>query len=179
MPAFLRRSSPKGFSLKLTAIFFIAFATIFAQGITNYLTPGVARVGAKLACRCSGCKNTVGDCPMLRCDYTDPMRHRIFDMQAKGMSDSAIVSTIVREEGVAALAGQQPLGLWVWLMPGFALAVGFWIYSRYVRRNRKQPEPLTPVDQAIIDRFQTQIDRELDESPAATHASAKEGSERK
>ena len=170
MPVFPRRSS-----LKLAAFFFIALATIFAQGITNYLTPGVARVGAKLACRCSGCKNTVGDCPMLRCDYTDPLRHRIYDMQAKGMSDSAIVGTIVREEGVAALSGQPPLGLFVWLMPGIALAIGFLIYSRFIRRNRKQPEPLTAGDQAIIDRFQTQIDRELDESPAST----KEGSERK
>lgn len=174
MPAFLRRSS-----LKLAAVFFIGLATIFSQGITNYLTPGVARVGAKLACRCSGCKNTVGDCPMLRCDYTDPLRHRIFDMQAKGMSDSAIVATIVREQGVAALSGQQPLGLLVWLMPGIALAIGFLIYSRYVRRNRKQPEPLTAGDQAIIDRFQTQIDRELDESPAPAPASTKDGGERK
>lgn len=170
MRASLRRSS-----LKLTAVFSLGFATIFAQGITNYLTPGVARVGAKLACRCSGCKNTVGDCPMLRCDYTDPLRHRIFDMQAKGMTDSAIVQTIVREQGVAALAGQQPLGILVWLMPGIALGIGFLIYSQFVRRNRKQPEALTPIDQAIIDRFQAQIDRELDESPAPT----KEGGERK
>ncbi len=80
---------------------------------------------------------------------------------------------------MAALAGQQPLGIMVWLMPGIALAIGFLIYSRYVRRNRKQPEPLTPVDQAIIDRFRTQIDRELDESPAPAPTSAKEGSERK
>lgn len=179
MQASPRRSSSKGSSLKLTAIFFVALASIFAQGITNYLTPAVARVGAKLACRCSGCKNTVGDCPMLRCDYSDPMRHRIYDMQAKGMSDSTIVSTIVREEGVAALAGQQPLGLWVWLMPGFALGIGFWIYSRYVRRNRKQPEALTAGDQAIIDRFQAQIDRELDESPAPTPTSMKDGGKQK
>jgi len=96
-------------------------------------------------------------------------------MQAKGMTDSAIVQTIVREQGIAALAGQQPLGILVWLMPGIALAIGFLIYSRYVRRNRKQPEALTPVDQAIIDRFQAQIDRELDESPAP----AKEGGKRK
>jgi cytochrome c-type biogenesis protein CcmH/NrfF len=170
LPVSLRRSS-----LKLTTIFFLAFATIFAQGLTNYLTPGVARVGAKLACRCSGCKNTVGDCPMLRCDYSDPLRHRIYEMQAKGMSDSAIVQTVVREQGVAALSGQPPLGILVWLMPGIALAIGFLIYSRWVRRNRKQPEALTPVDQAIIDRFQAQIDRELDESPSP----AKEGGERK
>lgn len=170
MPASLRRSS-----LKLAAVSVLALATLFAQGITNYLTPGVARIGARLACKCGGCKNTVGDCPMLRCDYTDPLRHRIYDMQAKGLSDSAIVNTIVREEGATALSGQQPLGILVWLMPGIALGIGFLIYSRWVRRNRKQPEALTPADEAIIERFRTQIDRELGDSPAP----AAEGGERK
>ena len=54
--------------------------------------------------------------------------------------------------------------LFVWVMPGIALLIGFFIYTAYVRRNRKAPAPLTPVDQALIDRFQTQIDRELGES---------------
>jgi cytochrome c-type biogenesis protein CcmH/NrfF len=54
--------------------------------------------------------------------------------------------------------------LFVWLMPGIALLIGFWIYSAYVRRNRKAAAPITPVDQALIDRFQKQIDGELDES---------------
>jgi cytochrome c-type biogenesis protein CcmH len=169
---------PQRFSLKLTAIFFIALATIFAQGITNFLTPDVARVGSKLACRCGGCKNTVGDCPMLRCDYTDPLRRRIFAMQARGMSDSAIIGTIVQERGEAALAGQQPLGILVWLTPAIALAIGFLIYSRYVRRNRRAPEPLTAGDQAMIDRFRAQIDRETDDSPASP-LDGKGGSERK
>lgn len=125
------------------------------------------RVGDKLACRCGGCRNTVGNCPMLHCDSADPMRHRIYGMQAKGMSDKAIVSAIVREQGIVALASPPGEGfgpMITWVMPGVMLLIGFWIYSTYVRRNRKQPDMLTPVDQAVIDRFHAQIDRELGEA---------------
>lgn len=158
---------PRRYSLKLVAAFLFAVAALVAQDPTSYLTPNVTRVGDKLACRCGGCRNTVGNCPMLRCGFSDPMRHRIYNMQSKGMSDSQIVNTIVREQGIVALASPPGEGLGpiiTWVMPGIALLIGFFIWSQYVRRNRKEPEALTPADQAIIDRFQSQIDRELDES---------------
>ena len=159
MLARLQRSN-----LKLVAAFSITLASLMAQDITNYLTPDVARVGMRLACRCGGCKNTIGDCPMLHCGSADPKRHRIFEMKQRGVSDDEIVNTFVREEGVLALSGPLHHELFVWLMPGIALLIGFFIYTAYVRRNRKVSAPLTPVDQALIDRFQTQIDRELGES---------------
>ena len=165
---------PRRYSLKLVAAFLFTVAALIAQDPTSYLTPNVTRVGDKLACRCSGCRNTVGNCPMLRCESADPMRRRIYSMQSKGMSDSEIINTIVREQGIVALASPPGEGLGpivTWVMPAVALAIGFLIWSQYVRRNRKAPEPLTPVDQAIIDRFRTQIDRELDE-PSET---AKDG----
>jgi cytochrome c-type biogenesis protein CcmH/NrfF len=151
-------------NLKLVAAFFLVLASLLAQDITNYLTPDVARVGMRLACRCGGCKNTVGDCPMLYCGSADPKRHRIFEMKQRGISDDEIVNIIVREEGVLALSGPLHHELFVWLMPGVALLIGFFIYSAYVRRNRKAAAPLTPVDEALIDRFRPQIDSELDES---------------
>jgi cytochrome c-type biogenesis protein CcmH/NrfF len=165
-------------NLKLLAAFLLALAALVAQDPTSYLTPDVTRVGGKLACRCGGCRNTVGNCPMLRCDSADPMRRRIYSMKARGMSDGDIVNTIVREQGIVALASPPAQGfgpLITWVMPGIALLGGFFIYSWYVRRNRKEPEPLTPGDQAIIDRFRAQIDRELDESPA----SEKDGASKK
>jgi cytochrome c-type biogenesis protein CcmH/NrfF len=151
-------------NLKLAAAFLLTLASLLAQDITNYLTPDVARVGMRLACRCGGCKNTVGDCPMLHCGSADPKRRRIFEMKQRGISDDEIVNAIVREEGAVALSGPLPHEFFVWMMPGLALLIGFFIYSAYVRRNRKAPAPLTPVDEALIDRFRPQIDRELDES---------------
>lgn len=103
------------------------------------------------------------------------MRRRIFEMKARGMSDDEVVNKIVREQGIVALASPpaQGFALLTWIMPPFALLIGFLIYSWYVRRNRKEPERLSPTDQAVIDRFRAQIERELDEprSDSAAHRS--------
>ncbi len=160
--------NPRLFSLKIVLAFFGVLTAVFAQDPTSYLTPDVLRVGSRLACRCAGCRNTVGDCPMLHCGSSDPIRRRIFEMQKQGMSDDAIVNTFVKEEGIVALATPPTHGLGpiiTWMGPGIALLLGFLVYSWYIRRNRKQPTPLMPVDQAVLDRFKTQIDRELDDSP--------------
>src|SRR5207248_5280849 len=57
-----------------------------------------------------------------------------------------------------------------WIMPAVMLLIGFFIYSSYVRRNRKAPEQLSDADKAVIDRFRNQIDRELDEPSAPDKA---------
>jgi cytochrome c-type biogenesis protein CcmH/NrfF len=160
--------NPRLFSPKILLAFFGVFTVVYAQDPTSYLTPDVLRVGSRLACRCAGCRNTVGDCPMLHCGSSDPTRRRIFEMQKQGMSDDAIVNTFVKEEGIVALATPPTHGLGpiiTWIGPGVALLLGFFVYSWYVRRNRKQPDQLMPVDQAVLDRFKAQIDRELDDSP--------------
>jgi len=152
------------YSLKLVLAFFGVIAALMAQDPSSYLTASVLRVGAKLACRCGGCRNTIGTCPMLRCDSADPMRRRIAEMQRRGMSDDAIIAAIVREQGAVALASPPAtgFGLLTWVMPGVALLTGFFVYSWFVRRNRRPPAALTSEDRALIDRYRTQIDRELE-----------------
>jgi cytochrome c-type biogenesis protein CcmH/NrfF len=102
---------------------------------------------------------------MIHCGSADPMRQRIFQMKQAGASDDQVVNTIVREDGIVALASPPGTGwgLFTWLMPAIALAIGFLIYSVYVRRHRKPPEPITAVDQALLDKFGPQMDRELGE----------------
>jgi cytochrome c-type biogenesis protein CcmH/NrfF len=159
------RLRPQRFNLKLLFAFFAALAIALAQD-ASFLSPDVIRVGAKLACRCGGCRNTVGDCPMIRCGSADPLRHRIYDMKSKGVSDGDIVNTIVREEGIVALASPPAAGLGpiiTWVMPGLVLVLGFLVYSTFVRRYRKAPVPLTEVDEKLIERFRTQIDSEMEE----------------
>jgi cytochrome c-type biogenesis protein CcmH/NrfF len=105
----------------------------------------------------------------LRCSSADPLRHRIFESMQKGMSDESIVNDIVREEGIVALASPPTQGLGpivTWIMPGIALLIGLWIWSAFVRRNRKTPAPLTPTDESLIDRYRAQMDRELEDDRA-------------
>lgn len=169
MPPRLRRCS-----LKLLAAFFISLALVYAQDPTAYMTPKVMRVASKLACRCGGCRSTVASCPMLRCDSSVPMRQRIAKMQDRGMSDDAIISTIVREDGIAALAAPPAEGfggILTWTMPAVALAIGFLIYSWYVRKHRVVAAPMTPQDEAVIERYRLQIERELGEPPEAERKS--------
>jgi cytochrome c-type biogenesis protein CcmH len=149
-----------------------AFAAVLALSFIPALiaqdpltSPAVLRVGQRLACRCGGCRNSVGTCPMIHCEFGDPMRQRIFKMTQAGMSDDEIVNTIVREDGIVALAAPPASGwgLFTWVMPGIALVIGFFVYSAYVRRHRKAPEQMTASEQAVLDRFSSQIDRELGE----------------
>lgn len=156
---------PRRYSPKLVAAFFFVITALLAQqDVTNYLTTDVARVGMRLACRCGGCKNTVGDCPMLRCDSSDPKRRRIFEMKSQGMSDDAIVQSFVREEGTVALSSPQPLSLLTWLGTPIALLIGFWIYTSFIRRNRKPAVAMSTEDHAMIERYRSQFDSEFDDS---------------
>ena len=152
-------------NLKLVAAFVLSLSFVVAQDPTSLMTSQVARVGSRLACRCGGCRNTVGDCPMIKCHSADPMRRRIHDMQAVGITDDQIVQTIVQEEGIVALASPPATGwgLFTWLMPGIALLLGFYVYTVWVRRNKAAPVAITAKDNALMERFRDQMDQELDE----------------
>jgi cytochrome c-type biogenesis protein CcmH/NrfF len=94
------------------------------------------------------------------------MRARIKAMQDEGKSDKDIISMIVQQEGVVALAAPpgEGWGLFTWIMPGVALFAGFWLYSWWVRRNRQKEVAANDVDTAVLDRFRDQIESELGEA---------------
>ena len=107
---------------------------------------------------------------MLHCSYAGPMRQRIYDMKGRYLSDDYIVNAIVREQGIVALAAPPAEGfggILTWVMPGVVLVLGFFVYTWYVRRNQKAPAPLSASDQAIVNRYQDEMNRELEESPDA------------
>jgi len=81
-------------------------------------------------------------------------------MQSKGMSDDAIVGAFVQEEGVVALSSPPSEsfgGLVTWLMPGFVLLIGFYIYMRFVRGNRQAPAPMSAEDKALLERYRGRL----------------------
>ena len=150
--------------LRSLSLVLLVVSVAVAQDAMQFNTPDVARVGERLACRCKGCKFTVGDCNMPRCGFAEPMRQRIHSMQASGTSDDAIVNTIVREQGVEALSTPPTNsigGLITWAMPGLMLLMGFFVYLRFVRRKQQVAAPLTATDHALIDRYRHHMD--LDE----------------
>lgn len=134
------------------------------DGDFQLVTPPIARVGKRLACLCGVCKNTVGDCAMLACEYCSPTRAKIARMQAAGMSDDAIVGTIVKERGKQALSSPPVSGfsLLAWCMPFVALAVGLLVLTLFIRRFLVKPATTNPaVDPALLDAYHDRIEKDL------------------
>jgi cytochrome c-type biogenesis protein CcmH/NrfF len=147
-----------------------AFAAIVLTGISlaqtssGIMTPDGRRVAMRLACLCGSCKNTVAECPMIHCHYSEPAREKIAMMQAAGADDQTIIDAFVKEEGKQALAVPPTEGfsLLAWWMPGVALATGlagvYLVIRRYLRPAATPPNQIDP---ALLARYQDQIDKDL------------------
>jgi cytochrome c-type biogenesis protein CcmH len=137
-------------------------ALCLAQVSSEYVTPDIRRVGMKLACLCGSCKNSVGDCPMLACHYSNPAREKIQKGQAAGKSDQAIIDEFVKEEGLRALVVPPAEGfnLLAWVMPFVMIAFGLAAIWWFVRRMSK-PQPAPELDPRVLERYQDSIEKDL------------------
>ncbi len=139
-------------------------ALCLAQSPTQLLTPDVKRVGARLACLCGACKNTVGDCPMLECHYAHPSRQKIANMQAKGASDDAIVKSFVAEQGLQALSSPPTTGFsgLAWIMPWVAVGIGLFAIYLFIKRvSKRAPEGAPELDPEALRRYRENIEKDL------------------
>jgi len=129
---------------------------------SGIMSAPVRRVGMRLACLCGSCKNTVGDCAMLQCEYCSPTRRRIAEMQATGKSDDSIVAAMVAERGRGALSAPPTRGfaLTAWLMPFVAILLGLAAIWAFLRRLAAQRALAPAVDPAILDRYQERIEKD-------------------
>ncbi|MEZ5356109.1 MAG: cytochrome c-type biogenesis protein CcmH [Bryobacteraceae bacterium] len=126
---------PSANKIRTLALFGLLAALSLAQVSSDGMTPDIRRVGSRLACLCGACKNSVGDCPMLGCHYSKPARDKIRDMQAKGMSDDAIVADFVKQEGLRALVVPPSEGFFnlAWWMPPVMVGFGLVFVLAYIR----------------------------------------------
>jgi cytochrome c-type biogenesis protein CcmH/NrfF len=135
-----------------------------AQISSQYLTPDVKRVGARLACLCGSCKNSVGDCAMLGCHYSAPARERIHQMLQDGMSDDAIVAVFVKEQGIRALIVPPAEGfnLLAWWGPVLMILAGLGMIYAWIRRMRRPAAVVVAAggDQTL-ERYQDSIEKDL------------------
>lgn len=134
-----------------------------AQSSSDLLTPSIRRVGDRLACLCGACKNTVATCQMLGCHYSSPARERIAKLQGEGKNDDAIVADFISREGKRALAVPPAEGFHLlgWIMPFAALGLGVWMIYAFMKRYRKPEAAPVAVDQAALNRYHDQIEKDL------------------
>jgi cytochrome c-type biogenesis protein CcmH/NrfF len=129
---------------------------------SGIMSASVRRVGMRLACLCRACKNTVGDCPMLQCEYCSPMRKRIAEMQAAGQSDDSIVAAMIAEHGKEGLAAPPTEGfaLTAWVMPFVAILMGLGLIWVFVRRLSAQRAQAPAIDPAILEKYHERIEKD-------------------
>jgi cytochrome c-type biogenesis protein CcmH/NrfF len=134
-----------------------------AQVSSDFLPPEVRRVGMKLACLCGACNNSVGDCPMIGCHYSNPARERIAEMQKAGTGDDSIVDAFVKERGLQALIVPPNTGFnrLVWWMPVVAVLIGLAAIYMWITRMRKPAAHAPQLDPAVLEKYRDTIDRDL------------------
>lgn len=140
-------------------------AFCLAQSSSQLLTPDIKRVGARLACLCGACKNTVGDCAMLECHYSKPARVKIATLQAGGAGDDAIVDSFVKERGLQALSSPPTTGFsgLAWIMPWVAVGIGLAAIYFFIRRfhPRRAAASAPEMDPELMRRYQESIEKDL------------------
>lgn len=101
---------------------------------------------------------------MLECHYSKPARDKIAAMQAKGMSDEAIVQSFIQEQGLQALSSPPTTGFsgLAWIMPWVAIALGLGAIYLFVIRIRRVPASTAPpIDPEVLQRYHDNIEKDL------------------
>jgi cytochrome c-type biogenesis protein CcmH len=140
----------------------VAVCALAQNSSLSVLTPAVKRVGARLACLCGSCNNSVADCAMLHCHYSSPAREKIAGMLAAGASDDQIVDTFRKERGLQALIVPPAEGfnILAWIMPFVAIALGLggiWLFMKKIRK----PAVVSEADPEMLARYRERIEKDL------------------
>lgn len=141
-----------------------AFVGLCFMQAADVIPPEVRRVGARLACLCKSCRNTVGDCTMLECHYSKPARTKIASMLGTGSSDDTIVDSFVKENGIQALSVPPAegfntmLGLMPWIMGALGLVAIAWFINR--SKAPAAPAEMPQIDRELVDRYRERIEKD-------------------
>lgn len=150
---------------KASALVVLAAALCVAQSASEYETPAVNGIAARLNCNC-GCKLTMacvmpptGVCPTCRTN-----KIRIAGMLASGMSDQQILDQYVKEQGKDVLV--VPPGAFGFTGPYIALGLGLLAVLLIIRKLKSSaPAAATATTPAIdpnLARYHEQIEKDLE-----------------
>jgi len=143
----------------------IALVTVAALAQTASEKPSVdvRRVGARLACKCGGCKDSVATCSMLECGFSKPAKERIAQMQSLSYADKQIVDAFIRDNGSGIYLSEP--NAWGWIVPYATVGVGLVVIWMFLKKYRK-PKPIAEigpleVDDPALEKYKDQIERDL------------------
>lgn len=149
-----------------TSLLVLALAALcLGQGTTPLTNPHVRRLGDQLMCLC-GCGSSVTSCNMLQCSHSSPAREKLLSMVNAGMSDSAILDSFVKENGLQVLMKPpaQGFNLLGYVMPFAGILVGlafvWWVIKRFRKPLAVAEGP--ELDPATLARYQERIDKDLE-----------------
>lgn len=123
------------FRLKLSFLFLLVAAAIWAQTEAQIESDEVKRVGTHISCQCGACNENV-NCMMSagQCHFCKPARTQIYKMQSQGKSDGQIVQAFIVEYGEKVF--RHDPNSYFWVVPYISLGVGAIAILFILRRVR-------------------------------------------
>jgi len=164
----LRKVSPAVLALALVLASGAAAQTGGSESFTTEEYAKYREAATNLKCQC-GCSYTVADCNMLRCSFREKVKPEIREMVAAGAPAGTIIQRMVEKYGPALRTEPKAegFGLVGWAMPFVALAVGLvaapFFVRRWRRREAEQASEQPPADEAAVQRYEQQLEKELEE----------------
>jgi cytochrome c-type biogenesis protein CcmH/NrfF len=153
--------------LKLSFLFLLVAAAIWAQTEAQIESDEVKRVGTHISCQCGACNENI-NCMMSagQCHFCKPARTSIYKMQREGMSDDAIVASFIKEYGEKIF--RRGPNSYFWAVPYISLGVGAIAIVFILRRVRGHHPPLKPAtaggppldDDPALARYRDAIEKE-------------------
>ncbi len=149
--------------LKSSLLGLVLVAAALAQTASEKPSLDVRRVGARLACQCGGCKDSVATCSMLECHFSKPAKERIAQMLALGYTDKQIVEAFVRDYGAGIFLAEP--NAWGWIVPYATVGLGLVVIWMFIKKYRK-PKPLAELgpmelDDPALEKYKDQIEKDL------------------
>ncbi|MBM3727610.1 MAG: cytochrome c-type biogenesis protein CcmH [Acidobacteria bacterium] len=148
--------------LRVSALTLFVAVLSLAQTASQLTTPGIRRVGERLACLCGACKNTVANCPMLECHYAKPAKEKIAQMQSIGATDENVIARFIKDDGLKALSSPPAEGfnLLSWVMPFVALLAGLGAVFAWIRHYRKPAPAMAELPPELLDQYRSRAEKE-------------------
>ena len=147
-----------------SSLLILALASLgIAQTAEDLESPAVNRVAERLLCPC-GCKMNMA-CRMdpYPCRTCWDNKKKILKMQQAGLSDQAILDQFAQENGKSILSIQPGvLGSMTFYSAAVVGLIAVILLIRRYRRPTAAPAGAPELDQAVLDRYHGQIEKEVE-----------------